>query len=154
MARAKTGAALSVQYAVAEREGSPPRARVRALVAAALDAAGCEGGEITVRFVDEEESAQLNGRYRCARKSTNVLSFSYRDGEQCPVFGDIVVCAPVVRREAAQCGKAVELHYAHMIVHGVLHLAGYRHDSDSAAAAMEAMEAEILKRFSPAAALQ
>lgn len=102
-------------------------------------------GDITIRIVDEAESHELNQRYRGKDKSTNVLSFPY-DGDMLdvPVLGDIVICAPVVQREAEQQGKEPRAHWAHMVVHGCLHLLGYDHIQDSEAEIMEARERKVL----------
>ena len=102
--------------------------------------------DLVIRIVDEEESADLNGRYRDKPYATNVLSFPSDVPEEIaePALGDLVVCAPVVRREAAEQGKSEAAHWAHMIVHGVLHLRGYDHIEDAEAERMEALEAAIL----------
>lgn len=117
---------LSVQYA-GNKDGLPLRAQIRAWVRAALDVDGARGGQITVRLVDSEEGLALNRDYRGKDYATNVLSFPY---EVDPVVcGDLVLCAPVVAREAAEQGKALDAHYAHLIVHGLLHLQGYDHET-------------------------
>jgi probable rRNA maturation factor len=105
--------------------------------------------ELVVRIVDEEESRELNHRYRGNDNPTNVLSFPFEApaGVPCVHLGDLVVCAPVVEREAREQDKPLEAHWAHMIVHGVLHLMGYDHQNDSLAGQMEHLEAEILSRF-------
>lgn len=133
---------LSVQYA-SNAEDMPLRPAIRAWVRAALDVDGPRGGQITLRFVDAEEGQSLNRDFRHKDYATNVLSFPY---EQEPVVcGDLVICAPVVMREAAEQGKTLEAHYAHLIVHGLLHLQGYDHEtSDDDAQAMEDKEREIL----------
>ncbi len=106
------------------------------------------GGELCIRLVDEEESRQLNREYRRKDASTNVLSFPADvDLPDTVVWGDVVVCAPVVAREAAAQHKQYEDHFAHMVVHGVLHLLGYDHQTDADAAVMEQLEARILDRF-------
>lgn len=102
-------------------------------------------GELTIRIVDEAESAALNARFRNQPKPTNVLSFGYQAealGE--PVLGDLVICAPVVAGEAAAQGKDPRSHWAHMVVHGVLHLRGHDHQREEDAAVMETRECEIL----------
>ena len=105
-------------------------------------------GELTIRIVDEAESASLNGRFRHKPKPTNVLSFPYEaEALDEPILGDLVICAPVVAREAAEQGKTGEAHWAHMVVHGVLHLLGYDHEKDDDAEKMEAREREILCRL-------
>ncbi len=103
--------------------------------------------ELTIRVVDEAEMATLNAAYRHKEGSTNVLSFPYEaaaPGVAPELLGDVVICAPVVAREAAVQGKAVLAHWAHMVVHGVLHLQGYDHQQARAALAMERLETEIL----------
>lgn len=128
---------LSVQYACNEA-GVPLRDAVRRWARAAL----VGGGEVTVRFVDAEEGQGLNRDYRGKDYATNVLSFPY-DSEPL-VVGDLVVCPAVVEREAAEQGKTPEAHYAHLIVHGMLHLQGWDHESEEEAAAMEEEERNIL----------
>ena len=102
--------------------------------------------ELTVRIVDENESAELNEEYRNKTGSTNVLSFPF----ECPsevelnLLGDLVICAPVVEREAKQQGKPSQAHWAHMLVHGILHLLGYEHIDKDDAQKMESHEIEIM----------
>jgi probable rRNA maturation factor len=105
-----------------------------------------ETAELSVRIVDEQESAALNQQYRGKLGPTNVLSFPFDavTPEPLPILGDLVICAPVVIREAQQQGKPAEAHWAHMCVHGVLHLLGYDHAGDSDAEVMEALETTIL----------
>ena len=133
---------LSVQYA-GNKAQLPLRAQIRAWVRAALDVDGVRGGQITVRLVDAEEGLALNRDYRGKDYATNVLSFPY-DVEPI-VCGDLVLCAPVVAREAAEQGKALEAHYAHLIVHGLLHLQGYDHEAgEREARQMEDRERTVL----------
>ncbi|MFM8330161.1 MAG: rRNA maturation RNase YbeY [Candidatus Methylumidiphilus sp.] len=108
-----------------------------------------ETAEIVVRVVDEPESAELNGHYRKQHKPTNVLSFPFEapPGMATDILGDLVVCAPVVEREAAEQGKPLAAHWAHMVVHGVLHLQGYDHIEDNEASIMETEEIAILNRL-------
>jgi probable rRNA maturation factor len=105
--------------------------------------------EIVIRVVDEEESAELNGQYRGKPYATNVLSFPFEapPGMESEILGDLLICAPVVEREAKEQGKALQAHWAHMVVHAVLHLQGYDHLSDSEADIMEAEEIAILSRL-------
>lgn len=105
--------------------------------------------ELTIRIVDAAESAALNGQYRRKRGPTNVLSFPFDapPGMSSALLGDLVVCADVVQREAREQGKSAPAHWAHMIVHGVLHLRGFDHLSAAEAAAMETLETEILARL-------
>ena len=136
---------LSVQYAC-NATGLPSRPQIRAWVRAALDVDGKRGGQITIRFVDSEEGQSLNSDYRGKDYATNVLSFPY---ETKPVVaGDLVICPAVVEREAAEQRKTLEAHYAHLIVHGILHLQGYDHETgDEDAQQMEAMERNILAQL-------
>ncbi|BBL76479.1 rRNA maturation RNase YbeY [Methylomagnum ishizawai] len=118
------------------------------------EAAAPDGdAEVYLRVVDEAESAELNQTYRHKSGPTNVLSFPFEPPEGLPeaeygaFLGDLVVCAAVVEREAAEQGKAPEAHWAHMVVHGMLHLQGYDHIEDGEAEAMEAEEIAILDRL-------
>jgi probable rRNA maturation factor len=105
-------------------------------------------GEVCVRLVDEAESAALNAQYRHKQGPTNVLSFPAEvELPETRFWGDIVVCVPLVHREAAEQGKTVSAHFAHLIVHGVLHLLGYDHQSAAEADQMESIERGILDRF-------
>ena len=131
----------------------PEDDELRAWAAAAL-ADLDHAAEITLRLVDEAESRQLNARYRQQDKPTNVLSFPAGSdetlkrllseaGEPVPL-GDLVICAPVVAREASEQGKASPHHWAHMVVHGALHLAGFDHQTPGEAEEMEARERQVL----------
>lgn len=102
--------------------------------------------EVSVRIVDVDEITRLNQQYRQKAQATNVLSFptEFPADVAVPLLGDIVVCADVVAEEAEQQRKAVAAHWAHMLVHGTLHLLGYDHIDDSEADIMEALESEIL----------
>ena len=136
---------LSVQYA-AKPDEVPTRSQFRRWVKAALR----QDAEIALRIVDEEEGRALNRDYRGKDYATNVLTFVYDDefsGAESPLAGDIVLCAPVVAREALQQEKPVEAHYAHLTVHGVLHLQGYDHESDEEARKMEALEIQIVTKL-------
>jgi probable rRNA maturation factor len=97
--------------------------------------------DVTVRIVGAREGRLLNGRFRKHKAATNVLSFAY-DGR-----GDIVLCHPVIAREARAQGKPLAAHYAHLVVHGVLHLNGYGHERHSQAARMESREIRLLRRL-------
>lgn len=105
--------------------------------------------EVTIRIVDLAESQQLNSQYRAKDKPTNVLSFPFQcpPGITLPLLGDLVICAAVVANEAAEQGKALEAHWAHMVVHGCLHLLGFDHINDDDAAEMEAEEIQILQQL-------
>ena len=101
---------------------------------------------MTVRVVDEAESAALNHRYRRRAGATNVLAFSF-DAQELPslrILGDVVVCAPVAVREARERSTRLDAHWAHLVVHGTLHLLGYDHDEPGPAREMETLEREIL----------
>ena len=134
---------LSLQFArfdgVAQHRAALPRQKVTRWIrhALALDA------EITVRIVDLEEGQQLNRDYRQKDYATNVLTFDYT--QEPVVTADLVLCAPVVAREAAEQNKTLAEHYAHLIVHGALHAQGWDHETSEAdAQEMEAYETEIL----------
>jgi len=122
----------------------PTQADFHRWVQAALDGRGA--GELTIRLVDEAEGRQLNGDFRGRDYATNVLSFPFEapPGMQADILGDLAICAPVVAREAAEQDKPVAAHWAHMVVHGVLHLLGYDHQDDAEAEQMEALERDIM----------
>ncbi|WP_456380090.1 rRNA maturation RNase YbeY [Thiolapillus sp.] len=103
--------------------------------------------EVVIRIVDEEESRQLNDKYRGRDKPTNVLSFPFEAPPGIPMnhIGDLVVCAPVVSAEARTQGKPLQHHWAHMIVHGILHLRGYDHTTEEDAGHMESLERKLLQ---------
>ena len=128
---------LSVQYAC-NREGLPLRADFVRWARAAL----VGGGEIAIRLVDADEGQALNREYRGKDYATNVLSFPYES--EPVVMGDLVICPSVVAKEAAEQNKPLDAHYAHLTVHGILHLQGWDHDNDEEAQAMEDEEREIL----------
>lgn len=128
---------LSVQHA-GSRTGLPVRATLRRWVAAALE----RPARVTLRFVGGIEGRALNARFRGKDYATNVLTFVYDD--VAPLTGDIVLCAPVIWREARAQRKTVKAHCAHLVVHGMLHLQGYDHEHNRDAAQMEAREARIL----------
>jgi probable rRNA maturation factor len=125
----------------------PPAASIRKWARAALRGSG--GGELTVRIVDPEESAELNRRYRKRAGATNVLSFPVGVAPPVPAppLGDLVICALVVEREALEQGKAAEAHWAHIVMHGVLHLLGYDHETNVQAQTMECRERQLLAGF-------
>ena len=106
-----------------------------------------ESAALSVRLVGEEEGCRLNRDYRCGDGATNVLSFPF-DAPECtdpPLLGDVVICAVVVEREASAQGKSVSAHYAHMVVHGVLHLLGHDHEEEGEARRMEDLEREHMR---------
>lgn len=135
-----TPLSLGVQYAV-KGDALPTRAEVRKWVRAT----GPGAAEVTVRFVDADEGRRLNAQFRGKDYATNVLTFVY--AERPALAGDLVLCLPVVLREADEQGKPVIAHFAHLVVHGMLHLQGYDHESDAEARIMEEREREILARL-------
>ena len=118
----------------------PPDARLRKWARAAL----ARPATVTVRYVGESEGRRLNREFRGRDYATNVLSFVYA---RKPLAGDIVICAPVVAREARNQGKDLAAHHAHVLVHGLLHLQGFDHERDADAAVMERRERRILARL-------
>ncbi len=129
---------LALQFADASHRAVLPRHRVARWIRAALEAPA----EIAVRIVDAEEGQALNRDYRGKDYATNVLTFDY--AREPVVHADLVLCAPVVEREAHEQGKTLEAHYAHLLVHGTLHAQGYDHERARDAKVMEAREREIL----------
>ena len=135
---------LSVQYPDARLKEVITRTAIRKWIQAALFAPA----ELTIRFVDADEGRELNKQYRGKDYATNVLTFAYNEGEEmaddAPTQADIILCTDVLEREAAEQKKSVEVHTAHLIVHGVLHAQGYDHEDDDEAAEMEGIETELL----------
>jgi probable rRNA maturation factor len=137
---------VAVGYA-APRKGVPASASFRRWIEAALKGARRrKASEVSVRIVDAEEGRALNLQYRGRDYATNVLSFPVElpPGVDLPLIGDLVICAPVVAREAAEQGKKPADHWAHLTVHGTLHLLGYDHIDEAEAEAMEALETKVL----------
>lgn len=137
-----------VTVQIATRRAGVPHARSFARWANAAFAGGRvrrtrDTTELTIRVVGAAESRKLNRTWRGKNKPTNVLSFS----ADAPLLGDLAICAPVVAREAREQGKQPAAHWAHMVVHGVLHLLGYDHENDSDAVRMEAREVKILAQL-------
>jgi probable rRNA maturation factor len=128
---------LSVQYA-SNAQDLPLRPRVRRWVRAALEA----DATVTVRFVEAIEGRALNAEFRGKDYATNVLTFVYDDEH--PRAGDVVLCVPVVRQEAQAQDKPLLTHFAHLVVHGMLHMQGYDHERPGDAAVMEGREIAIL----------
>ena len=129
-----------VQYATNSTD-VPTRPQFRRWVKAAL----MQEAEIVLRIVDEAEGCELNHQFRNKDYATNVLTFVYDDTQ--PLTGDIVLCAPVVSQEAQEQHKNLTAHYAHLTVHGILHLQGYDHIEEAEAVVMEQMETQILARL-------
>ena len=131
---------LAVQYA-AKPENVPTRAQLKKWALAALE----EDAEVALRIVGETEGRELNRDYRGKDYATNVLTFPLTDD---PVLmGDIVLCHAVVEKEALEQNKPVEAHYAHLVVHGMLHLQGYDHETDEEAEVMETLETQIVTKL-------
>ena len=128
---------LAVQYAC-RREGLPLRADFVRWARAALT----DSGQVAIRLVDEDEGRRLNKAYRGKGHATNVLSFPYETEPL--LMGDLVICPTVVAREAAEQGKPLAAHYAHLTVHGMLHLRGWDHENEGDAQTMEDEERKIL----------
>ena len=131
---------LSVQYGIANH-GLPSRQRIRSWAKAALRTEA----QVTFRLVGGREGRALNRDFRGKDQATNVLTFAYPGIE--PLSGDIVLCVPVIAQEAREQRKPIEAHYAHLVVHGMLHLQGYDHENSSDATAMETLEAEIVVKL-------
>ena len=110
---------------------------------------GQADAQLGIRIVDDVESQMLNRDYRGKDRPTNVLSFPMELPEELdlPILGDLVICAPVVAREAEQQDKSLQAHWAHMVIHGVLHLQGYDHIADDEAEEMEALEIRLLQQL-------
>jgi probable rRNA maturation factor len=131
---------LSVQYA-SDVQHLPTRAQLRRWFKVALQ----REASITLRIVDEPEGRELNKNYRGKDYATNVLTFVYDDAK--PLSGDIVICAPVVEREAAAQHKDLLAHYAHLTLHAALHLQSHEHGNDADAAEMEALETALMLKL-------
>jgi probable rRNA maturation factor len=129
---------LSLQFADKRHRDQLPRHKVARWLKAALES----DAELTVRMVDAEEGQALNRDYRQKDYATNVLTFDYT--QEPVVMADLILCAPVIEREAQEQNKALVAHYAHMLVHGALHAQGWDHLEDDEAQAMEQREREIL----------
>ena len=129
----------------------PELASIELWLTTALEAAGFkqESAELTIRVVDKAESQQLNNDYRQKNKPTNVLSFPFEvpEGVPCDLLGDLVVCLPVVEKEALEQSKTLNDHWAHMLIHGTLHLLGFDHIDDNEAEEMESLEVSILNQL-------
>lgn len=140
---------VDVQCA-SEHPGVPDTESLRRWAgAAASGGALTHDAQLSVRIVDLAEGVALNGAYRGKAGPTNVLAFAFdaREHTHPPLLGDVVLCAPVVAREAAEQGKTLSAHYAHLVVHGVLHLLGHEHEAAADAARMEGIESEVLARL-------
>lgn len=137
---------LTVQYIIKDKS-LPSRYDFRRWVKAALQP-NCLAAEITLRLVDRDEALSLNTTYRHKAYPTNVLTFDFAQNllPTLPVFGDIVLCVPVIAQEAQMQNKSILAHYAHLVVHGVLHLQGYDHIIETEADKMETLEIQVLQQ--------
>ncbi len=126
-----------MQFAI-RPDDAPTRTQLRRWARAALQG----DAEVTLRLVDEAEGEALNDSFRGRHYATNVLTFAY--SSRAPYHGDIALCAPVVSREARTQRKRIDAHYAHLVVHGMLHLQGYDHETAVEAAVMERLESRIV----------
>jgi probable rRNA maturation factor len=133
---------LAVQNA-APGHAVPSRTRLRSWASAALE----RDAQVTLRVVEAAEGRRLNHDYRGKDYATNVLTFAYSAAAEQVASGDLVLCAPVIETEADTQHKSLEAHYAHLVVHGMLHLQGYDHEDDAQAAAMEARETHIVMQL-------
>ncbi len=139
---------LHRQVALRKPAEVPPPEQLERWVGAALEGAGYPPGrvELTIRVVEPEESAELNATYRHKAGPTNVLSFPFENppGVSLPLLGDLVICAALVERQAAEQGKPSEAHWAHLVIHGTLHLLGYDHEEPGQRERMETLEISIM----------
>jgi probable rRNA maturation factor len=136
---------LDLQVACEDTTGLPDEAQFQSWLDAVIPQFQ-EEAEVTIRLVDEPESHELNLTYRGKDKSTNVLSFPFEapPGIELPLLGDLIICRQVVEREAVEQDKPLNAHWAHMVIHGSLHLLGYDHIEDDEAEEMEGIETEIM----------
>lgn len=138
-----------------ESEQLPDIGKIQSWISATLEKidATFENPEITIRVVSCEESRQLNSEYRGKDKSTNVLSFPFEAPEMIPLdeldefLGDLVICEDILQKEAQEQKKSLQSHWAHLIIHGLLHLVGFDHIEDHQAEEMEALEVEIMRNL-------
>lgn len=143
---------IDVQYAIEKSSSLPSKEQISTWVNNTLSRHETDGG-LTVRITDEAEITELNRDYRNQDKPTNVLSFpmdlSIELAEEIGIsmLGDIVICAPVVEKEATEQNKPLQSHWAHMLIHGTLHLLGYDHIDDTEAEEMESLEIEIMHKL-------
>jgi probable rRNA maturation factor len=139
---------LDLQIACQNADNLPAEADFQRSLAAVV-AKFQPDAEVTIRLVDNDESQMLNSTYRGKDKPTNVLSFPFEapEGLELPLLGDLVICRQVVEQEAKEQNKILFAHWAHMVVHGSLHLLGYDHISDDEAEEMESLETEIMQEL-------
>lgn len=144
---------LDIQIATTQPELCPTEDELEKWCNLALQKDVPEGAEVTLRFVDEVESQQLNNAYRGINQPTNVLSFPFENPIDLPpeaklnLLGDLVICLPKVLQEALEQQKPVLNHWAHLVIHGMLHLQGYDHETEQEAEAMESLEIALLAKL-------
>lgn len=140
---------INVEVQLAASDQEVPSEDLFQKWASAIDVNSEQDQSISLRIVDEAEMIQLNSQYRKKTGTTNVLSFpaDLPEGVDIPFLGDIIICAPVVAKEAADQGKSLDSHWAHMTVHGILHLQGYDHIDEAEAEQMECLEANIMNKL-------
>ncbi|MDX9740270.1 MAG: rRNA maturation RNase YbeY [Gammaproteobacteria bacterium] len=139
---------VDVQYALDDEKGDawlPEAEGIEAWAQAALGGRR-DAAQFVLRIVGEQEGRELNEHYRARKGPTNVLSFPFEHPDLLdpPLLGDVVICAPVVEREAAEQGKTAQAHWAHLVIHGLLHLIGYDHEEENEAVIMESVERKVL----------
>ncbi|KJF96973.1 rRNA maturation RNase YbeY [Photobacterium leiognathi] len=139
---------LDLQYATESRDGLPTEAEFQQWLDAAVTPFQADA-EVTIRLVDETDSHELNLEYRGKDRPTNVLSFPFEapPGIELELLGDLIICRQVVEKEALEQNKPLKAHWAHMVVHGSLHLLGYDHIEDDEAEEMEGLETEIMQNM-------
>lgn len=139
---------VELQNATEERE-LPTASQFQRWAELALARAECKECEITIRLVDEKEMSELNESYRKKKGPTNILSFPFEPpaGMELPLIGDLIICAPLVRKEAQEQKKSLEAHWAHLTIHGCLHLLGYDHQKPKEAKTMENLETQLLQKL-------
>ena len=139
---------VDLQFASEDKHNIPALVSIEKWIQSAIIAGASpkEEAELTVRIVDAEESQQLNGQYRNKHKPTNVLSFPFQNppGITLPLLGDLVICKKIVENEAQEQDKTLLEHWAHMLIHGTLHLLGYDHINETDALEMESLETKLL----------
>ena len=139
---------VDLQFASEDKHNIPALVSMEKWIQSAIIAGASpkEEAELTVRIVDAEESQQLNGQYRNKHKPTNVLSFPFQNppGITLPLLGDLVICKKIVENEAQEQDKTLLEHWAHMLIHGTLHLLGYDHINETDALEMESLETKLL----------
>ncbi|WP_305811155.1 rRNA maturation RNase YbeY [Photobacterium leiognathi] len=139
---------LDLQYATESQDGLPTEAEFQQWLDAAVTPFQTDA-EVTIRLVDEADSHELNLEYRGKDRPTNVLSFPFEapPGIELELLGDLIICRQVVEKEALEQNKPLKAHWAHMVVHGSLHLLGYDHIEDDEAEEMEGLETEIMQNM-------